>query len=90
MPTARSSRPAARAIVDLGAGTATGTWDGEPYTYSNVVMVGGGAGPSPHSADFDPYYIRRTQAIQTELDYWLTYFAERPEFYYVSAGPEEK
>lgn len=68
---------------------AAGTWDGEPYTYSNVVMVGGGAGPSPHSADFDPYYIRRTQAIQTELDYWLTYFAENPDFYYVSAGPRE-
>lgn len=69
---------------------AAGTWEGEPYTYSNVVMVGGGAGPSPHSSDFNPYYIRRTQAIQTELDYWLTYFAENPGQYYVSAGPEEK
>jgi peptidoglycan/xylan/chitin deacetylase (PgdA/CDA1 family) len=68
---------------------ASGIWDGAPYTYSNVVMVGGGAGPSPHSADFDPYYIRRTQAIQTELDYWLGYFAEHPELYYVSAGPGE-
>jgi peptidoglycan/xylan/chitin deacetylase (PgdA/CDA1 family) len=66
-----------------------GVWDGEAYTYSSTVMVAGGAGPSPHSSHFDPFHIPRVQALQVELDYWLNYFAENPEFYYVSAGPEE-
>jgi hypothetical protein len=52
-------------------------------------MVAGGAGPSPHSSQFDPYHIPRVQALQTELDYWLNYFAENPQLYYVSAGPRQ-
>jgi peptidoglycan/xylan/chitin deacetylase (PgdA/CDA1 family) len=68
---------------------AAGLWDGKPYTYSSTVMVAGGAGPSPHSPQFDPYHIPRVQALQTELDYWLNYFAENPQFYYVSAGPQQ-
>ena len=63
-----------------------GVWEDEPYTYTSTVMVSGGAGPSPHSAEFDPYHIPRVQALQTELDYWLGYFAKNPQFYYVSAG----
>jgi peptidoglycan/xylan/chitin deacetylase (PgdA/CDA1 family) len=66
-----------------------GIWEGEPYIYANAVMVSGGAGPSPHSFEFDAYHIPRVQALQTELDYWLGYFAENPQFYYVSAGPGE-
>ncbi len=66
-----------------------GTWEGESYTYANTVMVAGGAGPSPHSTDFDPYHIPRVQAIQAELDYWLDYFAQNPQFYYVSGGVGE-
>jgi peptidoglycan/xylan/chitin deacetylase (PgdA/CDA1 family) len=67
-----------------------GIWDGQPYTYENAVMVGGGASPSPHSPNFNPYRIPRTQAIQTELDHWLNHFAQSPQLYYVSAGPEGK
>ncbi len=66
---------------------AQGVWDDQPYTYAGAVMVAGGAGPSPHSADFNPYRIPRVQALQSELDYWLGYFEENPQFYYVSAGP---
>lgn len=64
-----------------------GLWEGEPYTYTSVVMVAGGAGPSPHSPEFDLYRIPRVQALQLELDYWLDYFAQNPQYYYVSAGP---
>jgi peptidoglycan/xylan/chitin deacetylase (PgdA/CDA1 family) len=63
-----------------------GTWAGKPYTYANAVMVAGGASPSPHSSDFDPYRIPRVQALQTELDYWLDSFAQNPRSYFVSAG----
>ncbi|MBN1219316.1 MAG: polysaccharide deacetylase family protein [Anaerolineae bacterium] len=68
---------------------AQGMWEGEPYTYRSTVMVSGGASPSPHSVEFNPHYIPRVQALQTELDYWLGYFAQNPQFYYVSAGPTE-
>ena len=65
---------------------AQGMWDGTPYSYANTVMVAGGAGPSPYSADFDPYHIPRVQALQNELDYWLGFYEQNPEFYYISAG----
>ncbi|RME48022.1 MAG: hypothetical protein D6796_06880 [Caldilineae bacterium] len=64
---------------------AGGEYGGQPYAYRAVVEVGGGLAPSPHSAAFDPYHIPRVQAIQPELDYWLT-FASRPGVGYVSAG----
>ena len=63
---------------------AQGIWEGESYTYASTVMVAGGPSPSPHSSEFDPYRIPRVQAIQAELDYWLDYFAQNPQFYYVS------
>lgn len=65
---------------------AQGTWDDQPYTYANAVMVAGGSSPSPHSAKFNPYRIPRVQALQNELDYWLGYYEQNPQFYYVSAG----
>lgn len=66
---------------------AQGVWDGALYTYANTVMVAGGSSPSPHSANFNPYRIPRVQALQNELDYWLDYYQQNPQFYYVSAGP---
>jgi len=65
---------------------AQGIWEGTPYSYANTVMVAGGASPSPHSTDFDPHHIPRVQALQNELDYWLGYYEQNPQFYYVSAG----
>jgi len=65
---------------------AEGVWEGQPYSYASTVMVSGGASPSPHSAKFNPHRIPRVQALQNELDYWLGYFEQNPQFYYVSAG----
>ncbi len=61
-----------------------GIWEDQPYTYANTVMVAGGPSLSPHHPDFYPYHIPRVQATQTELDYWLDYFAQNPALYYVS------
>ncbi len=66
---------------------ATGIWEGEAYTYASTVMVAGGSSSSPHSTEFDPYHIPRVQALQNELDYWLGYYEQNPQFYYVSGGP---
>ncbi len=66
---------------------AHGIWEDAPYTYANTVMVAGGATISPHNLEFDPYHIPRVQAVQTEIDYWLNYYEQNPQFYYVSAKP---
>jgi peptidoglycan/xylan/chitin deacetylase (PgdA/CDA1 family) len=65
---------------------AQGLWEGEPYTYASAVMVAGGASPSPYSSKFNPYRIPRIQALQNELDYWLNYYEQNPQFCYVSAS----
>jgi peptidoglycan/xylan/chitin deacetylase (PgdA/CDA1 family) len=67
---------------------AQGVWEEQAYTYASAVMVAGGAAVSPHNSEFNPYHIPRVQALQSELDYWLDYFAQNPQLYYVSAGPE--
>jgi len=56
------------------------------YDFEAAVEVAGGASPSPFSVNFDPYHIKRTQAIEDELTYWLTFFQENPEFRYISDG----
>lgn len=63
-----------------------GDWEGQTYDFDAAVEVAGGASPSPFSINFDPYHIRRTQAIQDELDYWLRFFQDNPELRYVSDG----
>jgi len=62
-----------------------GAYGEHSYQYWAAVEVGGGLTPAPGTPDFDPYHIRRVQAIQSELDYWLS-AAEQPGVYYVSSG----
>jgi peptidoglycan/xylan/chitin deacetylase (PgdA/CDA1 family) len=56
------------------------------YRYEAVVRLGARPCPSPFSPDFDPYAIPRVQAIQSQLDYRLSYYESHPEHYYVSDG----
>jgi hypothetical protein len=49
-------------------------------------MVAGGAAPSPFAKTFDPYHLPRIQAVEHDLDYWLTYFDRNPGERYVSDG----
>lgn len=59
------------------------------YHYDAVVRLGARPALSPFSSEFDPFYIPRVQAIQSQLDYWLSYYEKHPELYYVSAGSDE-
>jgi len=64
---------------------AQGASNGSSYAYLLAVGPAKGLSPSPHTPDFDPYYISRVQATASELDRWLK-AADQPGFYYVSAG----
>jgi peptidoglycan/xylan/chitin deacetylase (PgdA/CDA1 family) len=64
---------------------AAGQYGDLSYTYAAAVMVGASPAPSPRSPRFDAYHIPRVQAIQSEIDYWLT-FLDQPGVHYVSAG----
>jgi peptidoglycan/xylan/chitin deacetylase (PgdA/CDA1 family) len=61
---------------------------GIAYQYEAAVKVGAGPAPSPYSSRFDPFRIPRVQAIQSQLNYWLSYYEQHPERYYV-AGAEQ-
>ena len=64
----------------------SGEWEGNAYDFQAAVDVAGGPSPSPFSVNFDPYRIRRNQAIQEELDTWLGFFQDHPELRYISDG----
>jgi peptidoglycan/xylan/chitin deacetylase (PgdA/CDA1 family) len=56
------------------------------YKHDAILMVAGGAAPSPHARTFDPYRLPRIQAVERDLDYWITYFDRNPGERYVSDG----
>jgi hypothetical protein len=63
-----------------------GSAAGVTYAHDAILMVGGGAAPSPFSARFDPYRLPRIQAVDSALDTWLAYFAQHPAQRFVSDG----
>ncbi|MGH7334181.1 MAG: polysaccharide deacetylase family protein [Candidatus Rokuibacteriota bacterium] len=63
-----------------------GTAKGITYENDAILMVAGGAAPSPFASAFDPLRLPRIQAVQRDLDYWLTYFERRPYERFVSDG----
>jgi peptidoglycan/xylan/chitin deacetylase (PgdA/CDA1 family) len=64
----------------------TGEAKGMAYRHDAILMVAGGAAPSPHARSFDPHRLPRIQAVQRDLDYWLTHFDRNPGDRYVSDG----
>jgi len=66
-----------------------GSVDGVSYQHDAILMVAGGAAPSPFSRRFDPYRLPRIQALESELSYWLRHFAQRPEERFVSDGDSQ-
>jgi peptidoglycan/xylan/chitin deacetylase (PgdA/CDA1 family) len=56
------------------------------YQHDAIMMVAGGAAPSPFSQRFDPRHLPRIQAIETDFGHWLTHFDKHPEERYVSDG----
>ncbi len=63
-----------------------GSIDGVSYQHDAILMVAGGAATSPFSRRFDPYRLPRIQALESELQHWLRYFARHPEERFVSDG----
>jgi peptidoglycan/xylan/chitin deacetylase (PgdA/CDA1 family) len=56
------------------------------YQHDAILMVAGGAAPSPHAVAFDPYRLPRIQVTETELARWLDHFDREPGDRYVSDG----
>ena len=63
-----------------------GAAKGVTYSHDAILMVAGGAAPSPFSRAFDPVRLPRIQAVETELASWLRHFAQRPQERFVSDG----
>jgi hypothetical protein len=64
----------------------SGEAKGMTYKHDAILMVAGGAAPSPHARNFDVSHLPRIQAVERDLDYWLTYFDRNPGERYVSDG----
>lgn len=64
----------------------SGEAKGMAYKHDAILMVAGGAAPSPHAKSFNPHRLPRIQALERDLDYWLTYFDRNPGERYVSDG----
>ena len=63
-----------------------GSAKGTTYRHDAILMVAGGAAPSPFSRTFDPVRLPRIQAVERDLTYWLTYFDRNPGDRFVSDG----
>ncbi len=63
-----------------------GSAKGAAYKHDAILMVAGGAAPSPFARTFDPVRLPRIQAVERDLGYWLSYFEKNPGERYVSDG----
>jgi peptidoglycan/xylan/chitin deacetylase (PgdA/CDA1 family) len=63
-----------------------GSAKGTTYQNDAILMVAGGAAPSPFARKFDPVRLPRIQAVDRDLGYWLAYFAKNPGERFVSDG----
>ncbi len=63
-----------------------GSVNGTTYQHEAILMVAGGAAPSPFSKQFDPLRLPRIQALEPEISYWLGYFDKHPGARFVSNG----
>jgi hypothetical protein len=63
-----------------------GTAKGTTYRTEGVLMVAGGAAPSPFARTWDPMRIPRIQAVDSDMGHWLKHFEKNPRDRYVSDG----
>jgi hypothetical protein len=63
-----------------------GTAKGTTYRHEAILMVAGGAAPSPFAKSFDPVRLPRIQAVEHDLRYWLNHFERTPGDRFVSDG----
>ena len=63
-----------------------GSAKGARYSHDAILMVAGGAAPSPFSRAFDAVRLPRIQAVEAELSHWLRYFELHPHERFASDG----
>ena len=63
-----------------------GSAKGATYSHDAILMVAGGAAPSPFARGFDPLRLPRIQAVERDLAYWLGYFEKNPGERFMSDG----
>ncbi len=63
-----------------------GTAKGVTYSFDGILMVAGGAAPSPFSTKFDPVHLPRIQMIDRDFNEWMTHFEKHPDDRFVSDG----
>jgi hypothetical protein len=63
-----------------------GSAKGATYEHDAILMVAGGAAPSPFARGFDPVRLPRIQAVERDLNSWLTWFDKNPRERFVSDG----
>jgi polysaccharide deacetylase len=59
---------------------------GTTYAHDAILMVAGGAAPSPFSRGFDRTRLPRIQALERDLSAWLDWFDKHPNERFVSDG----
>jgi hypothetical protein len=59
---------------------------GTAYAHDAILMVAGGAAPSPFARGFDPMRLPRIQAMERDLASWLAWFDKNPHERFVSDG----
>ena len=67
----------------------TGTAKGTSYRHEAILMVAGGAAPSPFAKTFDPVHLPRIQAVEQDLRYWLNHFDRTPADRFISDGSSD-
>jgi peptidoglycan/xylan/chitin deacetylase (PgdA/CDA1 family) len=63
-----------------------GSVNGVTYRHDAILMVAGGAAPSPFARAFDPVRLPRIQAVERDLAQWLGHFDRNPQDRFVSDG----
>jgi hypothetical protein len=64
----------------------SGTAKGTTYRHEAILMVAGGAAPSPYAKSFDPVRLQRIQAVEHDLRHWLNHFDRTPTDRFISDG----
>jgi peptidoglycan/xylan/chitin deacetylase (PgdA/CDA1 family) len=63
-----------------------GEFKGSAYRHEAILMVAGGAAPSPFSTGCDLLHLPRIQVPGPDLKYWLAYYERHPGEVFVSDG----
>lgn len=67
-----------------------GRWGDFSYSYMGSAAAWGGPSMSPFDDTFDSHHVSRIEVTGDWLDYWLTYFEQKPHEYYISDGDPER